>query len=448
MLGCRLPLETDYRDFWEFPYSESLKLGLMTAFLQSKSILAWMRHLAAAGIEAERVRIVPRAGAEAIVDAIGGTAGPQIAERAREVERALYKVVGALIPPNDQGIDPRATDAYRPFDIIERVVVTAASGSAEHLLELRPLAILDDAHNLHPAQFRALERWLARRELRIARWVIAQFNVLLPHEALPSVTEDRSEAVDYPGLKADREVEVVLLQSSRARREHRTNFRRMAKDMSRRYLRRMPIFSGRNLVELGDLLGDDEECISPAKLRQLEAAVDAAQRRLRITDERRKSLYEQVKGFKVGGAVKGKEVAEDVALAMLAVLLHRHKIRTKQPSLFEPEEDSQPSRPIIANESVYDAAKLHLLHAYDRPFYFGIDDLCDAGSENVEQFLQLAAILVETSATQIIRSRPATLTPGIQNKLLRAPVKRSWKDGTSPTTIVSDDWSRESRRLV
>ncbi len=190
--------------------------------------------------------------------------------------------------------------------------------------------------------------------------------------------------------------------------------------MSRRYLRRMPIFSGRNLVELGDLLGDDEECISPAKLRQLEAAVDAAQRRLRITDERRKSLYEQVKGFKVGGAVKGKEVAEDVALAMLAVLLHRHKIRTKQPSLFEPEEDSQPSRPIIANESVYDAAKLHLLHAYDRPFYFGIDDLCDAGSENVEQFLQLAAILVETSATQIIRSRPATLTPGIQNKLLRA----------------------------
>ncbi len=175
VLGCRLPLETDYRDFWEFPYSESLKLGLMTAFLQSKSILAWMRHLAAAGIEAERVRIVPRAGAEAIVDAIGGTAGPQIAERAREVERALYKVVGALIPPNDQGIDPRATDAYRPFDIIERVVVTAASGSAEHLLELRPLAILDDAHNLHPAQFRALERWLARRELRIARWVIARF---------------------------------------------------------------------------------------------------------------------------------------------------------------------------------------------------------------------------------------------------------------------------------
>src|SRR5438477_9577338 len=24
VLGCRLPLETDYRDFWEFPYSDEL----------------------------------------------------------------------------------------------------------------------------------------------------------------------------------------------------------------------------------------------------------------------------------------------------------------------------------------------------------------------------------------------------------------------------------------
>src|SRR5437867_9443692 len=27
VLGCRLPLETDYRDFWEFPYTDGLKNG-------------------------------------------------------------------------------------------------------------------------------------------------------------------------------------------------------------------------------------------------------------------------------------------------------------------------------------------------------------------------------------------------------------------------------------
>lgn len=419
VLGCRLPLETDYREFWEFPYTDNLKLGLMTALLQSRAVLAWLRHLKAAGVEPEDVRIVPRPGAEAIVDAIGGTGGIELADRARDVERALYEVVGALIPPDESRIAPKATGAYRPFDVIDRVIVTAGPASARYPLELRPLVILDDAHNLHPTQFRALERWLARRELRIARWVIARFDVLLPQEVLPAVAEDRAEAVDYPGLKADREVEVVLLQSSGARREHRTNFRRMAKDMARRYLRRMPIFSARNLAELGDLLGDHEQTISPSRVVQLQAAVDAAQRKFGISDERRSMLYEQVRAFKVGGKVKGREVAEDVALAMLAVLLHRHKIRTKQQSLFEAEEGSEPSRPVNANDSVYDAAMLHLLHTEDRPFYFGIDDLCDAASENVEQFLQLAAILVETSATQIIRSKPALLTPGIQNKLLR-----------------------------
>src|SRR5207237_8482743 len=50
VLGCRLPLETDYRDLWEFPYSEELKSNLMTALLQARTVLGWFRHLRAAGI--------------------------------------------------------------------------------------------------------------------------------------------------------------------------------------------------------------------------------------------------------------------------------------------------------------------------------------------------------------------------------------------------------------
>ena len=55
VLGCRLPMETDYRDFWEFPYKDTLKVGLLTTFVQSPVPCwrgsdtsrrpAWMPHM-------------------------------------------------------------------------------------------------------------------------------------------------------------------------------------------------------------------------------------------------------------------------------------------------------------------------------------------------------------------------------------------------------------------
>lgn len=415
VLGCRLPLETDYREFWEFPYPEGLKLGLMIGLLQARAVLGWLRHLAAAGIQPADVEIVPRADAGGIVEAIGGVGGEQVAARARAVEKALYQVMGALIAPAESDLPTEATAAYQPFDIIERVRVRVGPDGQKRTLDLRPLAILDDAHVLHPAQFRALQRWLARRELRIARWMIARFDVLLPQEALEVLTKDQSDAARYPGLSQDRETEPILLQSSGPRRENRTNFRRMAKDMAGRYLRRMPLLSARDLVVLGDLLDDEEATLTASDSKRLRESVDAAQRRLMVADARRHAFAKDVAEFRVGS----RPVTDDVALAMIAVMLHRYDRRRGGASLFGADDDQEPSRPVTANPSVYEAARLHLLQKYDRPYYYGIDDLCDASSENAEQFLQLAAKLVETAATQIIRAKPASLTAATQHRLLR-----------------------------
>jgi hypothetical protein len=433
VLGCRLPLETDYRDFWEFPYTEPLKLRLMAGLIQARAVLGWFRHLSAAGVEAADVEFVPRPDAESIVEAIGGVSGERVAARARAVEKALYQVMGALIAPSEVDLPTEATAAYQPFDIIERVRVKVGPEGQTRTLDLHPLAILDDAHVLHPGQFQALQRWLARRELRIARWMIARFDVLLPQEALAAVIEDRSDAASYPGLSQDREIEVVLLQSSGPRRENRTNFRRMAKDMAGRYLRRMPLLSARDLVVLGDLLGDGEVPLSASECRQLRERVDAAQRRLQVADARRVGFEKEVREFKVGG----RAVADDIGLAMLSVMLHRYDRRRKGPSMFGEDYDQEPSRPVTPNLSVYEAARLHLLQRYDRPYYYGIDALCDASSENAEQFLQLAGVLVETSATQIIRSKPASVTAGDQHRLLR-------KRGAQ----IIDGWNFPQHRLV
>jgi hypothetical protein len=413
ILGCRLPMETDYRDFWEFPYSETLKVGLLTTFVQSRAVLAWFRHLAASGVDPARVRIVPRPDAETAADAIGGTGGEGVLQRARNVEAGVYEVVGSLIAPKEGDLSPSVTGAYRPFDVIDRIEVEPKAGETERH-SFRPLLILDDANVLHPTQFLALEHWLARRELRIARWIIARFDILLPKDALAAITEDHSDRADFPGLTASRDIEVVLLQSSGPRREQRTAFRRTAKDMAGRYLQKHPLLGPRRLVVLSDLLSVQEECIAPFQLRELAESVDTAQRRLKVADARRKAFEEEVDAFRAAS----RPVPPDVRLAMISILLYRYEKRRKEgATLFD--SDPEPSRPIVANTGVYDAARLHLLHRFGRPFFFGIDDLCDSSSENAELFLQLSAILVDAVSTQVIRSKGPQLSAGTQHALLR-----------------------------
>ncbi|HQU44563.1 MAG TPA: hypothetical protein PK867_17215, partial [Pirellulales bacterium] len=267
-------------------------------------------------------------------------------------------------------------------------------------------------------------------------WIITRFDILKPSEALAIVAEDRSDRPSYPGLSTTREIETVLLQSWGQRRDQRTAFRRMARDMAERYLQKHPLLGPRRLVELGNLLSEAPEPLSDAKLADLAKHVTSVQKRLKITDSRRQELAETVEAYRKGGSA----APADVQLAMLSILLHRYSKRTKgQTSLFG--DDPEPSKPLAANVGVYEAARIHLLHRYERAYFFGTDDLCDASSENAELFLQLSATLVDTVATQVIRSKPAMLDSGIQHRLLRDRARK-----------IIDHWSfpfvEQVRKLV
>jgi len=414
VLGCRLPMETDYREFWEFPYSDALKSGLLFSFIQARAILAWFRHLQASNVSEADIEVIPKGDSGAALDSIGGSAGASVVQKAREVERAVYDVVGALVAPKESVLPTTVTGTYRPFDVIERIQINGSALAQGKPMQLTPLIILDDAHWLHPTQFEAVKHWLARRELRIARWVITRFDILQPSEALFAVAEDRTERPSYPGLSATRDIEFVLLQSWGPRRDQRTAFRKMARDMAERYLQKHPLLGQRRLTDIGYLLSEEPETISPSKVGDLEKQVSSVQNKLKITDTRRSELETTVEAFRKGGAPVGR----DIQLSMLAILLHRYSKRTQgQGNLFG--DDPEPSRPIAANDKVFEAAQLHLLHKWDRPYFFGADLLCDASSENAELFLQLSAILVDTVATQVIRSQPATLDASTQDRLLR-----------------------------
>lgn len=419
LIGGRLPLEAEYREFWEFPYPEDLKTGLMIALLQARTVLAWLRNIQASGVPLDQVNIVPRADSNAALTAIGGTAGPALLARAREVEFAIYQISAALVPPDVEDIDREAAAVYRPFDVIEAFRII----DGEDVLRLRPLVIFDDAHSLHPTQLNALRRWLARRELKVARWVLTRLDALTPSDVLLDQATDTEE----PGLKRTREITVIWMQSNEDRASQRRAFRKMAKDMAGRYLSQMEVFNRRRLHTLGDLLSTTPEVIASGKRDKLAEYVDVLQRRYSVSAERRRSLEKEVNDYLASADENG----EDLRLGMLAILFERYAKRIPQRSLFEDSaDDVEPNRPLTADAGVADGARIHLLHKHDRPYFFGIDTLCDASSENAEQFLQLAARLVLQSETQLVRrGKDAMLTSGVQHKLLReraSEMVREW----------------------
>ena len=182
----------------------------------------------------------------------------------------------------------------------------------------------------------------------------------------------------------------------RRRARHRKLFRKMATDMASRYLTQMPVFNQRGLSRLDDLLATEPETISTAKQAQLRKKVEARRQRYGITDDRNAKFARQVARYLATKADRG----DDLYLAMLSILYDRYAKRTRGGSLFPNAIDPDPRRPLNIDASVADGAKIHLLHEFGRPYFFGLEMLCDASSENAEQFLQLTSRLVAQLETR------------------------------------------------
>jgi len=438
ILGCRLQLESDYRDFWECPYPESLKAGLMTSLLQARSVIAWLRQLEEAGYSLDDVQAVARQDAEATVASIGGTAAAQLLKRACEVESALYSIVAALLPPPVEQLEEDATKAYQPFDVIEAFRVRGDDGVE---FNLRPLAIFDDAHELHQEQYKELTRWLTRREIRVARWLLTRLDVLSPDEVLSAASTDPEATQPHTGMKTRRELLFVRLQGKEGREKRK--FRGMARSMADRYLRHISVFQQRGITSFVSLLEHELPTVSDATVRQLEDESAKVQRRLKVSDSRRQSLEQSVNNYLQSSRQPDSDLERntDVFHAMLHILMHRYRKRTKGPSLFPEVDDPEPSRPVTANAEVFESANLVLLHRNKRPYYYGIDRIADVATENAETFLRLAGELVERSATQLTRGKPGLLKPRDQNHILRDEADRIMREWNFP-------WHPQVRHLV
>lgn len=405
LLAARIPLESDYREIWELPYSAETRHLLLTTLVQCRTVLAWRRQLERLGVSLDKVRLTEDAISPGARSAAGGSTFSALASNAGRVEEAVLRVIGALVPPPQEELGFIDADYYRPFETLSSLEVDFDS---EGIFTLQPLFICDDANTLHPLQLAFLQRWLIKRELKVGRWLLTRLDALRPEEAFAIVHQEANSS-ELPGVTTSREVISVNLQSER--REQKSFFRKMARDMANRYMRQMPMFATRKLDDFASLLSDRSSRLAPSKVDVLRNRTLSEAKRLHISGERYEAILRLIQDH-------DSDLPTDEQLALLLILLHRYAHRVDQKMLFG-EEDPEPSRPLKIDAGLQEAAKLYLLHAFDRAFFFGFNDLCDASSENAEQFLRLSAILVDVIATRLIRSQSATLNAEQQSVLLR-----------------------------
>ncbi len=421
--AVRIPMESEYRAFWELPYDSAIKTKLAFRLLQARAILAMIRGLTASGERSiEKIRFIPRAAYEAHLEQIGGLSAEGMKRMALAVQRAIYTVGAGLRPPELDKLPHDAIAPYAPFDAIEAVEIDWDGAP----IELHPLAMLDDMHELHHDQLDELFSLLSHREMRFGRWMMMRLDALSPGDVLRTnvqPTHNRTEGRDFMDIS---------MQVDGDKGAARTKFRKMALEMANKYLPRVEIFANRETPTLANLLPKNSPRLSAANLRDLKESLDKVQDNLKISASRREEIEGLIADF--ARSRDPNEIGDDIAAAMCRILMHRYDKRRENitPSLFEGVNDPEPSKPLKATRDVANGARIHLHHEFGRPLHYGIEALCDASNENAEVFLQYTGDLVAEVETRLIRRKSLAIPVEDQQSVLRRTAQTRMQNWAFP----------------
>jgi hypothetical protein len=424
ILAYRLPAGSTLRDIWQLPYSESTRSALLRSFIQARAVLGWLRKLEKVQVKAHMVKVVTRDHLETVRGIIKADDVSELRAYARDIEERIFKVVTALAPPSEAELARTGlSTTYPAFDAIEAFVVSGIPNVASGEIKLRPLFILDDAHELHPEQFADIEQWFRNRELKIARWIVTRVDALGPEEFRAALNEGERQTA---GTTHGRDHIYKLMQRDR---KDRRAFRTVARDIARRYIEQMPALR-RHVNNLEACLEARQPSLSPSDTDKLTQKVTAIATKSRLPEQTRRQLEEAIPA----------QLGHDQHQAVLRILLHREMKRTPQTDMFaaleEPqlesgvveanstagEEENEAEKKKKAKSALIAGANIQLLHEFQRPYYFSFDTVADASSDNIEQFISLAGALVDVIETRLLRNHGLRLDAKVQHQTL---VKRA-----------------------
>jgi energy-coupling factor transporter ATP-binding protein EcfA2 len=424
-LAQRVPCGSNLRSIWELPYADRTKHGLLRTFIQVKTCLGWLRKLERLKVDLQAVNINLKPGAEAYASILKSNDILAFREYARQIEEAVLRTITALVPPKEITLESSAANSsYMLFECIESIYVPSIPNLTDTPFLLRPMVILDDAHELNAKQFEDVQTWLLNREWSISRWVITRVDAIGASAFRKAISALEDEA-ETPGSTTGRDRIIKLLQGGT---RERAPFRRFARDVTRRYFAQMPAFQRRRVEKLDDCLSRNNVGISKSDIKELEKEIKTLIQESRFPKETVENLSSQIPA----------SVLEDERLAVLRILLQRERRKSPQVDLFGdpavPDNDSEETEEGVENDAAEGAteagarktvkadvivgAELQLTHQFERPFYHSFDRIADASGDNIETFISLAGPLVDELEIQLLRKKKPELDARQQHSIL------------------------------
>lgn len=419
ILAYRIPVASNLRDIWELPYTTTIRTSLLRSFLQAKAVLGWLRKLEQEEVKLETITINIKENRETEAGIIFADDISMFRDYAREVEEQIFRIITTLVPPPEDKLSTLTNNLrYNAFDIIESISAPLFYGRPP--VKLKPLIILDDAHELHQQQFNDVNEWLRGRELKIARWLMTRVDAISTEKFRAALSAAQEE--EKPGTTKGRDEIMALLQ----RTGGRSAFKKIANDISRRYIAQMSSFRRKPGTTLETFLNTQAHTISPTHINELAVSVK------NLIDEN-KFTAQQISIIENS---MPKAVSEDQRLVLMRIFLNREKKRVPQTELFSEdevlEEEELEEGMLNVKSSLITGADIQLLHEYGKPFYYGIDRLSDASDDNIEQFINLAGALIDQIETKVIRGRSAHLDARTQHQALTERALKTMREWDFP----------------
>ena len=412
VLGVMLSLDRDYRSILDLGAPSEVANRLFFRLLDGRIILAVVRAATAVSggnafdlADLARVEFRRRGqvdGSEEAAHRLGGDSGAGICEASLSAERQILEMLDSLLPVDwRQGV-PGHADLYSLRLLSDvQIVVDGAS------VDIRPLILLDDGHELPRTQRDALLKRLIPRELTVPRWYSERFEALSPEEILQSV-----------GIRRDFELLELERKAAEQTGRGRSRFEKLATEIGNlRAARSLERYEGgehsfTELLETEDdnLLGSS----GPKIIKELETKT----RRLAGSEQRYQHWIETVE--------QQRDYLAARSWRELEILIRRDRARANL-ELFDlplpPEEMDR-----LSGADVREAAALFLAREHRIPYYFGPQKLARLASHNIEQYLAISGDLFEEMLSAIMLNRTPRLSAERQHIIIRRASERLWRE--------------------
>jgi hypothetical protein len=406
-LGVLLNLERDYRSLLDLAAAPEAALRLFFRLLDARVVVAVMRAalrradlpFPAACEQFELKLDLAQDGVEEAAERLGGTTGDALLSSARAAEREILSPLDSLRPVEHAPTrGPAALDSLRVLS----AAGIAVSGSNVDLL---PLVMLDDGHELGASQREALLERLRDRSLGVARWYSERFEALSTEELMVGGIEGR-------------DFELVELEAPHRRAARQFRWAPVMKDAANLRADRALVRYTNAEQEFCQLLEVDPDTMLGERAGQVLADLRRRLGELADGRERYERWVEEV------SAVDGYEGA--VRMRELEILIRSDEGRAQQELFDTPLDEKQLER--RSTSALREAARLFLSREFRVPYYAGPDMMARLGSYNMEQFLALCGDLFEQMLAEVTLGRRPRLSPGEQDAVVRRASERLWRE--------------------